>query len=152
MKSRLIAVVINRRFIYGRFNSASLSPFTGENSPLADRDHPSRNIDRSLTLQLVQLLCKLANQHRAKWQTCRAACAINRLAHGVALQKRSGIVQDRRVSWIWRSLGETKGNYRKAGKTGTNQLGCLVIATTFCYHRQRSSAARRLDRRGGLIY
>jgi hypothetical protein len=29
----------------------------------------SENISPSLTLLLVQFLCKLANQHRAKWQT-----------------------------------------------------------------------------------
>jgi len=28
MKSRLIAVVIHKRFIYGKFDSASLPPFT----------------------------------------------------------------------------------------------------------------------------
>lgn len=36
---------------------------------------------------------------------------------------------------MWRSLGETKGNSRKADKMGTNQLGCLPIATTSCYDR-----------------
>jgi hypothetical protein len=33
---------------------------------------------------------------------------------------------------VWRSLGETKGTYKKADKTGTNQLGCFVK----CYHQR----------------
>jgi hypothetical protein len=40
------------------------------------------------------------------------------------------------------SLGETKGNSRKADKTGTNQLGCLPIATTPCYYRQAAFAEK----------
>jgi hypothetical protein len=31
---------------------------------------------------------------------------------------------------LWRSLGEAEGNYRNINKTGTNQLGCSVTATT----------------------
>jgi hypothetical protein len=58
--------------------------------------------------------------------------------------RRGGIVECRRTSQnivAWRSLGETKGTYKKANKTGTNQLGCFTNATTSCYHPTRSRPA-----------
>jgi hypothetical protein len=35
----------------------------------------------------------------------------------------------------WRSLGETKSAHKNTDKTGTNQLDCFAIATTWCYHQ-----------------
>jgi hypothetical protein len=37
---------------------------------------------------------------------------------------------------IWRSLGDGTENYKNTSKTGTNQLDCFMVATTFCYHHQ----------------
>jgi hypothetical protein len=39
---------------------------------------------------------------------------------------------DRSLMQGWRSLGETKGNYRNIDKAGKIQLGCFVTPTTCC--------------------
>jgi hypothetical protein len=56
------------------------------------------------------------------------------VARGIFVEK-SRRLKSPRI--LWRSLGETAGNFRNADKSERNRITCWLSDTTGGYHRQR---------------
>jgi hypothetical protein len=59
------------------------------------------------------------------------------VARGIFVEK-SGRLKSPRI--LWRSLGETAGNFRNADKIERNRITCRLSDTIGVYHRQASAA------------